>query len=138
MPSLSRRSALRGAALAASAGVLPRVAIAQADTRPEITIAVQAIATSNTLDIVNEASNVATRHFNLYGEMLIDTDWTGDLSLRPGLAESGTRIGDRTMEFKLRPGVKFHNGDELTADDVVFTFTERLFGTAQEQANPNA
>jgi peptide/nickel transport system substrate-binding protein len=41
----------------------------------------------------------------------------------PCLAESWTISQDyRVYEFKLRPGVKFHNGDELTAQDVVFTF----------------
>ena len=40
--------------LAGGAAVLPRFAIAQADTRPEIVIAVQALVTSNTLDPVAE------------------------------------------------------------------------------------
>jgi len=41
----------------------------------------------------------------------------------PGLAESWTHNADFTVyDFKLRKGVKFHNGDEMTADDVVFTF----------------
>ena len=47
----------------------------------------------------------------------------------PGLAESWKRIDERTVELALRKGVKFHNGDEMTADDVVFTFSrERMFG----------
>ncbi len=41
----------------------------------------------------------------------------------PSLAESWTISPDaKVYEFKLRKGVKFHNGDPLTADDVVFTF----------------
>src|SRR5205085_351821 len=31
-----------------------------------------------------------------------------------------------TWEFKLRPGVKFHNGAALTADDVVFSFQRAM------------
>jgi peptide/nickel transport system substrate-binding protein len=131
MPRLSRRATLAAAATA----TLPRFAIAQADTRPAITVAVQRIATSNTLDIVYEASNVGTRHYNLYEESLIDTDWTGDLSLRPGLATGWRRIDDRTIEFSLRPGVRFHNGDEMTAEDVAWSFGERLFGTTAEQTS---
>ncbi|MBV1797716.1 ABC transporter substrate-binding protein [Siccirubricoccus sp. G192] len=38
----------------------------------------------------------------------------------PGLAESWKPVEDG-WEFKLRPGVRFHNGAELTADDVAFT-----------------
>ncbi len=129
MTNLTRR-----AALIAAAAIAPRIASAQADPRPVITIAVQRIATSNTLCIINEASNVGTRHYNSYHEPLIDTDWTGDLSLRPGLAEAWTQIDGRTVEFKLRQGVKFHNGDTLTAQDVAFTFGERMFGTDAERA----
>jgi peptide/nickel transport system substrate-binding protein len=38
------------------------------------------------------------------------------------LAEEMTWLDDRTLEVKLRQGVLFHNGDEMTADDVVFSF----------------
>ncbi len=39
----------------------------------------------------------------------------------PGLAESWRPIDDQTWEFKLRRGVKFHDGQEFTAEDVLFT-----------------
>ena len=39
----------------------------------------------------------------------------------PQLAESWRIITDTNWEFTLKKGVKFHNGDELTADDVKFT-----------------
>ena len=39
----------------------------------------------------------------------------------PGLAESWTAVEPTVWEFKLRPGVRFHNGREFTADDVAFT-----------------
>ena len=56
----------------------------------------------------------------------------------PGLAESWKRIDDRTVELKLRKGVKFHNGDEMTADDVVFTFSrERMFGRPDQDSSSN-
>ncbi len=43
--------------------------------------------------------------------------------LTPSLAESWTMSADqKTYEFKLRQGVKFHNGDPFTAEDVKFSF----------------
>src|SRR5437867_2348904 len=43
--------------------------------------------------------------------------------LTPSLAESWTVSADqRVYEFKLREGLKFHNGDPFTAEDVKFSF----------------
>lgn len=50
---------------------------------------------------------------------------TPELGFEPGLAESWQVVDDTTWVFKLRKGVRFHNGDELKASDVVYTF-ERL------------
>lgn len=44
-----------------------------------------------------------------------------DLSFGPGLAESWELTDDTTWVFRLRKGVKFHNGEEFKASDVVFT-----------------
>jgi len=46
----------------------------------------------------------------------------------PSLAESWEESEDgKTYEFRLRPGLKFHNGDPVTAEDVKFSF-ERYQG----------
>jgi peptide/nickel transport system substrate-binding protein len=42
-------------------------------------------------------------------------------NLLPGLAKSWKPIDELTWEFKLRPGVKFHNGAAFTSEDVVAT-----------------
>ena len=43
------------------------------------------------------------------------------LQLKPGLAVSWKPVDETTWEFKIRQGVKFHDGSELTAEDVKFS-----------------
>lgn len=50
----------------------------------------------------------------------------GDLVPGPGLAEGWETPDDTTYVFKLRQGVKFHNGREMTSDDVVFSLQRVL------------
>ncbi len=53
-------------------------------------------------------------------DALVDQDEKQNLV--PGLAVSWRPIDDTTWEFKLRQGVKFHDGSPFTAEDVIFTF----------------
>jgi peptide/nickel transport system substrate-binding protein len=119
---ITRRAALFAPTLLAAP------ALAQADQRPVITIAVQKIANTNTLETLREQSNVGSRTWSSYGETLIEQSWTGDLALRPALAESWRRIDDRTVELSLRQGVRFHDGREMTAEDVAFSFSAERMG----------
>ena len=66
MTRINRRALLAAPALA----VLPRVALAQADQRPSITIAVQKVSNSNTLEPLREQSNVGER-------VLLTSIWEG-------------------------------------------------------------
>ncbi len=50
------------------------------------------------------------------------TAFDSKLNVVPALAESWTTPDDKTYIFKLRQGVKFHDGSEFTADDVKYTF----------------
>lgn len=57
-------------------------------------------------------------------DRLVHTD--ENQALVPGLAVSWKPVNDTTWEFKLREGVKWHDGSPFTADDVVFTFTRAV------------
>jgi peptide/nickel transport system substrate-binding protein len=121
----TRRAALLGAAISPFA----RPVIAQADQRPVLTIAVQKLSNSNTFEPPREQSNVGFRLHGLYAEQLVGTDWLGGGRLVPGLATAWRRPDAATLELTLREGVWFHDGREMTAEDVAFSFGERLFGT---------
>src|SRR5882762_9108726 len=54
--------------------------------------------------------------------------------MTPSLAESWTVSADqRVYEFKLREGLKFHNGDAFTAEDVKFSFQRTKGATLLQQ-----
>jgi peptide/nickel transport system substrate-binding protein len=59
---------------------------------------------------------------------LVPRDATNGVHLQ--LAESMEWADEQTLDIKLREGVKFHDGTEMTADDVVFTF-ERIINENQ-------
>src|SRR5688572_11782929 len=77
-----------------------------------------------------ETTGILTPFFSLYAihDALIKP-MPGN-PMAPSLAESWTVSGDGlTYDFVLRPGVRFHNGDPVTGDDVKFSF-ERYRGVS--------
>jgi len=105
---------------------------AHADDRPDLIIAVNKLARG--LEPGRFGGNVDVRVIHSVFDTLIRRDFvhqakTGELRLVPGLATSWKRTSPTVMEFALRQGVKWHDGTEFTADDVVFSFgPERVYG----------
>jgi peptide/nickel transport system substrate-binding protein len=75
--------------------------------------------------------DVALPYYNNVREMVILQRHTWDNLLyrdtktfeyKPLLATSYKWVDSKTLEFKIRKGVKFHNGQTMTADDVVKTY----------------
>ncbi len=61
--------------------------------------------------------------FNLYDALVIPGQ--GGVPVQPHLASSW-KIDGLTYIFTLRPDVKFHSGNTMTADDVVFSFRRMM------------
>jgi peptide/nickel transport system substrate-binding protein len=75
---------------------------------------------TNTLDPALSASQVPYYNARLFGDTLVDVSAKGEITNR--LAESVEASADaKTWNFKIRKGVEFHNGQPMTAQDVLAT-----------------
>lgn len=102
--------------LLAALVALPCMALAASDT---LRVGVQLDAKN-----LDPQNSVDTYSFSIEKQMyeaLVSYD-SETKKLVPALAESWEIIDDQTYKFNLRKGVKFHNGEEMTADDVLFSF----------------
>jgi len=98
-----------------------------------ITIALGSEPTSLDPMLVDDGGERAIND-NIY-ETLLSRDAAGEL--QPGLATGlPTQIDDTTWEFKLREGVKFHDGTAFTADAVVAS-VERMVGLIAAESTDN-
>ena len=93
------------------------------------TLAATVVAEDLRMGVASEPSSIDPHFANLDPNLqvarhIFDHLMTFDrrLELKAGLATSWKPINDTTWEFKLRPGVTWHDGSPFTADDVVFTF----------------
>lgn len=81
---------------------------------------------AQTLDPHNTNDQPSSRVSVQIYSQLVEVDQ--DMNLLPGLATSWEQIDETTTQFRLREGVLFHNGEELKASDVKFTF-ERMIAS---------
>ena len=79
-----------------------------------------------TMDPFSQNENLTNNINNLVYDTLVMRD--KDLKIIPCLATSWEQLNPTTWRFKLRPGVKFHDGTPFTADDVVFSINRARHG----------
>jgi peptide/nickel transport system substrate-binding protein len=91
---------------------------------PAELVVADATAAPSVLDPFKVYGTQAQSFFRLIFEPLVDRDPDG--KLRTPLLERWGPIDALTWEFTLRPGVRFHDGGELTAADVVFSLRRIL------------
>ncbi len=120
--SLTRRTALKGAAAAAAAGTIPASA-ARAQAAPRSIVVALPVYPVTMAPVLNNFTPTLRTQYNVFDTLLM-LDFQNNMAVQPGLAETWRRVDDRTMELQLRSGVRFHDGSPLTAEDVVFTFSE--------------
>lgn len=84
------------------------------------TLIVGVAADAASLDPHIGISSPSLNAMNPVYETLTRYDENGDII--PLLAESWEQIDELSWKFNLRKGVKFHNGEEMKASDVVFSF----------------
>jgi peptide/nickel transport system substrate-binding protein len=146
---LTRRDLLKGATALGAAAAVPLTAggpaLAQTTQKKEL-ITAQSGDVSKFDPHYSTSSNDVRVSFNLFDNL---TSRHPDGKLYPGLATEWKLEGPTTWRFKLRQGVKFHNGDPLTSADVKYsiertydpaakTMVATVFGTIEKIDAPDA
>jgi len=112
---------------------VPALAGAPASGRETLVVAIaRAAASLDPADHRTRESETVIR--NLY-DGLVTRDSTSGVHLE--IAEAIKWLDDTTLEIRLRRGVKFHDGSELKAEDVVFSFERTIKPNAIEYPKPH-
>src|SRR3712207_2136673 len=120
--SLSRRGFARTTALAAGAAMLPAGLEGARAAEPKkgghLKLGIDGAGSQDSLDPASYTATYMQSVGYHYGNCLVELDERNQLV--PELAESWEPSDDATKwVVKLRRGVQFHNGKEMTAEDVV-------------------
>jgi len=123
---VSRREFLKTSALAASVPLLslsPEIAAAADPPKKGGTLRVGFYIEAQTMDPHLSGSKIDRQVYHNIYEPLVTLDTR--LGVKPGLAESWTQPDPKTLVFKLRRGVKFHDGTDFNAEAAKFNI-ERM------------
>ena len=122
-----RREFLRKAGIAGAAGVastvLPIGTVSWAKSGGTLSMLIQP-EVPTLASYLSTSMPVGQAASKMYDGLL---EYNFDLSIRPGLAESWEVAPDgKTITFKIRKGVKFHDGKPMTAEDARYSIMEVL------------
>jgi peptide/nickel transport system substrate-binding protein len=96
------------------------------------------VAFSTKFDSLDQYKSTQRENINLgylIWDVLVERDpKTG--KILPHVADSWHVVNPTTWEFKIHPGIRFHNGNPLTAESVRFTLMDRIL--AADQKSPQA
>ena len=109
--------------------VIGTSSVSAQDERPDIVIGLNAV--PNDLCVTCNSTFQRRIVYNVF-DPLIGRDFgaTGQgTDPVPGIAESWKFVSDTELDLTIREGVLFHNGEELTVEDVAFTLSaQKLWG----------
>jgi peptide/nickel transport system substrate-binding protein len=80
----------------------------------------ETLSTMNVLGHNDESKHVY--QFTMMYDTLLRLDNNGELNTDVSLATDFERVDDTTMEYTIRTDHSFHDGEDLTVEDVVFTY----------------
>jgi len=129
------RAAAFGITLAAAGTLFDTAARAEAPKRGgHLKLGIEGGGATDVLDPAKTVSPFMIAAGRCWGDVLVETDpYTG--AAVPSLAESWEVSSDAlTWTFKIRKGVKFHDGRELTAEDAVQTIRRHTDKDSQSGA----
>jgi peptide/nickel transport system substrate-binding protein len=132
------RRRLAVAVAAFGVAMLPATtAVAQSSPSPSTAEKTFTIGYSQDIDTLNPFAGFLSISYEVYADVYdLLTGWSQkDFSPVPGLAESWTTSPDgKTWTFKIRSGVKWSDGQPLTAKDVAYTFNRVVNGETENAA----
>jgi peptide/nickel transport system substrate-binding protein len=105
-----------------------------AGAQPKDTLTVALVSHAPTLDPHMHFERVGILvNINMFDSLLHKS---AKLEYEPSLATSWKPLSDTVWEFKLRKGVRFHDGSTMTAEDVKFSFDRVLEPGKEKKASP--